>query len=172
MTRKRLTDMLRDEAQKPTAAETQATEAQAIAASSEPTSETNKEPNKESEKLVADLKASLAKALKKETTLSDQVVKLQAELHEKKEYVEKMKEYLEQATQIKAELDRVKQENDALTDELSHLKTQKVEASTPDQPKKTLIQRTVPTSAGRSSRPVGANTDYSKINNDNIGWFD
>jgi chromosome segregation ATPase len=171
MTRKRLTDMLRDEAQKPTAAESQAAEANAIAASSEQT-ETNKEPNKELEKLVTDLKASLAKALKKETTLSEQVVKLQAELHEKKEYVEKMKEYLDQATQIKAELDRVKQENDTLTDELSRLKTQKVETPAPDQPKKTLIQRAVPTSAGRSSRPVGANTDYSKINNDNIGWFD
>lgn len=185
MTRKRLTDMLRAEIQKSPESESEELITVSVDAVSIETESVGTESvgtksatsNSQLEDAISELKSSLEKSQKKETTLEKQVAKLQADLQEQGKYVEQLKEYLDQANQIKSELDRVKQENELLTAQIEqsrrpHQLAPKAKATATEPAKSAYIQRTALTGSGRGSRPVGSNSSSSKMNNENIGWFD
>jgi chromosome segregation ATPase len=70
----------------------------------------------------------------------------------------------EREAQLKAELEAVKQDNLRLAEDNLRLQQQLQELQSPALP--------VPQKVYGRGRPIGSNTELSKINNQNIGWFD
>lgn len=143
-TRKRLTDIVREEVEK-SKPESEVITAE-VTVSSEPSADWQAE--------VQQLKTQLAAA----TALNAQ---LQTEL-------EHTQVYLAQASQLKQDLDQAVSENQQLRLELDQLKQAKEQALVPinraDQEKLRISQLMY--------RPVGSNAEQNRINNQNIGWFD
>jgi len=67
---------------------------------------------------------------------------------------------------LRAELEAVKKDNLRLAEE--NLKLQAQQGAVVTQPQGQLTKPTPP----RTTRPIGSNANLSKVNNQNIGWFD
>lgn len=119
MTKKRLEDLLREEAGKPHDSETEAlpemkslseTNADPLPINGPATSRPKRtNPTKaELETTVSELEEALDTAHQNENSLQQQVADLQSELQEQKTLVEKLQEVLEHSDQLKAELEEAK----------------------------------------------------------------
>lgn len=132
MTKKRLSDLLREEVEKPSEAELEqtqqvvqaqpeapnnATDAETLKELSMTTSENTPEkattrkshPTKaDLESTITEMEAALQEGEEREVALKQQVADLQAELKKQKDFVQKLQEYLEQATQLKTELEQAR----------------------------------------------------------------
>jgi multidrug efflux pump subunit AcrA (membrane-fusion protein) len=180
-TRKRLTDMVREEVQKSAGTEilTEVT-IDVVETSSESeqdnevqgeliSNQTVKESRQETEpqKNLSDDRSQANLALKQQLAQAEsKIASLTSELHQ-------TQSYLAQASQVKADLDTATAENQALKAEVAELKGQnsqlsRTQAKAPlaraDQEKLRISQLL--------HRPVGSNAEQNRINNQNIGWFD
>lgn len=193
MTKKRLVDLLREEAQESPDPETEVTqeaapdqlEADTTLLETEPPDKTTAEPSSvdpaatlrakrtdptkaEPETTVLELQEILQAAYGKENSLQQQIANLQSDLQEQKILVQKLQATLEQSNQIKAELEQAKKVILQLS-EANSKTTQEVNA--PKQENK-----------GTSSQKLGlkklphhsiqSNAPASNISNVDIGWFD
>ncbi len=79
----------------------------------------------------------------------------------------------EREAQLKAELEAVKQDNLRLAEANLQLQKQmqEQEQSKPES-KCSALSVSAPPKVYRRGRPVASNAELSKVNNQNIGWFD
>ena len=123
MTKKRLVDLLQEEAQKsPDPEEAASDQPDPTLAETEPVDETTDEPSKvntparakhiptkaDLETTVSELSEALEAAQKKESSLQQQIAGLQSDLQEQKILLQKLLAELEPTNQIKAELEQAK----------------------------------------------------------------
>jgi hypothetical protein len=76
----------------------------------------------------------------------------------------------ERENQLRSELDLVKQDNLKLAEANLKLQAQ-VDALTMTKPEPLAVAKPTPPPA-RPFRPIASNAHLSKVNNQNIGWFD
>lgn len=177
MTRKQLTDLLREEVQKPAEAELERSqdaqdETQPVTAS---TRSKRTSPTKaELESTIAELKAALA-AAQAGTDWQQQLNNLQAELQEQKQLVDRLKADLEKADQIQAELEQAKsvirslsEVNEQLTHNIDALKKQDQKSSPVKNPLKLQVS-SLPYHSLQHKAHQPLSTDLS---DSDIGWVD
>ncbi len=102
------------------------------------------------------------------SALQARIAELETELAAQKQYVAQMKAYLDLAGQLKTELEQVKAENAQLQSQLQ------AQPKPPIAPALSVPAASVP--AYRVSklarRPVGSHSQQTQENNRNIGWMD
>jgi DNA repair exonuclease SbcCD ATPase subunit len=161
-TRKRLTDMVREEVQKSPELELMTVEVMVEESANSITDLGDQT------QAIAKLQASLAESVQREKAFQQNIASLEAEFQTQKEHLQRSQAYLEQASQVKAELDRLQQENQLLKAANETMKKSQGEIVKPlsraDQETKRISQLLY--------RPVGSNATQNQLNNQNIGWFD
>jgi len=183
MTKKQLTDLLREEVQKPPEAEPERSEGETPSSSDQvsngtkgsskntPTRAKRTSPTKaELENTVAELKAALA-AAQVDTDWQRQLSGLQAELQEQRQLVNRLKADLEKANQLQSELEQAKavirsltEVNDQLTQDMNALKKHDQKSS----PMKLQV-RSLPYHSVQHKGHQPLSTDLS---DSEIGWVD
>ncbi len=181
-TRKRLTDMVREEVQKSAGAEVLTID---LAETTEIKLETKDEVGKKQaelgelipspknnqefepqENMTGDQKQEIA-------TLNHQLAQAEAKITSLTTELNQTQSYLAQASQVKTDLDAATAENLVLKAEIVELQEQnsqlaKTQTKAPlaraDQEKLRISQLL--------HRPIGSNAEQNRINNQNIGWFD
>jgi len=149
--RKRLTDLVREEAGKDVEISPPPTDAPP-----EPLTALHAEPNAEPSAEVKLLRA--------------RIEELEAELAAQKQYVAQMKAYLDLAGQLKTELEKVKAENAQLQSQLqAQPKPPTAIATAPSVPAPSVPAYRV---SKLARRPIGSHTQQTQENNRNIGWMD
>lgn len=149
MARKRLSDLLRDEAQKPAPATERPSKAAAKPAARRPARSTKATPteeppapveasvvetppsNPELEAAIAQLQSLLSQAQQREQSLQQQISGLETELHHQQQQVQQLQEHLTKANRLQPELEQAKkaalqlaEANQKLTQELESLRHQ------------------------------------------------
>jgi predicted RNase H-like nuclease (RuvC/YqgF family) len=192
MTKKRLEDLLREEAGKPLDSETKALPETALdqlptdvtPSEMEPLSGINVEPSPENstisrpkrsnptkaelETTVTELQEALQAAYQNESSLQQQVANLQLELQEQKTLVEKLQAVVEQVDQLKAELEEAKavilqlSETNSRTTQKTIAKEQEIK----DSRSRTLSLKKLPRQVTQPNIPS------KKLSDRDIGWFD
>ena len=196
MSRKRLSDLVREEVGKEAATaevEIEATAAIEISSISE-----IREQTSELEARVADLTAALAGSRGRESTLASQVEALEAEVQQQKELVKKLSEKLEktealeldlieqkalvnklyselqESQSIVVELEEKKQLVKQLSAELEQLQQSIRETNVPQKTQK--LARRMEISSAMEPRPIGSfsvpTQPSPRLSNQDIGWFD
>ena len=193
MTKKRLEDLLREEAGKPLDSETEALPEAALdqlptdatPSEMESLSETSAEPlavntsatprpkrtnptKAELETAVTELQEALQVAYQKESSLQQQVANLQLEVQEQKTLVQKLQTELERANYLQAELEQAKavilQLSEANSRTTQEAKTTKQESK--DFKSQTLSLKKLPHHVTQPNIPA------KKLSDKDIGWFD
>ena len=196
MSRKRLSDLVREEVGKEAAtAEVEIEATAAIEVSSIPEV---REQTSELEAKVADLTAALAGSRGRESTLANQVGALEAEVQQQKELVKNLSEKLEKTEALEAdlieqkalvkklytelqesqsvvvELEEQKQLVKQLSAELEQLQQSIRETTVPQKPQK--LARRMEISSAMEPRPIGSfsvpTQPSPRLSNQDIGWFD
>lgn len=191
MTKKSLTDLLREEAQKSPAPEAEAIEEAAseplepnpTQSETEPIYETTNEPSQgntaaprakriptkaELETTVSELSEALQAAHRKENSLQQQIANLQSDLQEQKILLQKLQADLEPTNQIKAELEQARkvilqllESSSKTTQETNTTKKENKDTSSQKLGLKKLPQHSI-----QPDSPSGETFER------NVGWFD
>jgi len=193
MTKKRLADLLREEAQKPADPETEAiqevdrdqplepdvtlsetellqeaTVPLAASLSAAPRAKRSSTTKADLEVLVAELREVVQEARRNETSLQEQITDLQTALQEQKALVQKLQAELEQAGQFKTELERAKE----VIRQLSEANSQKAQDVNPSSQSNKGLR---PHKLSLKKLPhdsIQPGSQSSKLSDADVGWVD
>lgn len=196
MSRKRLSDLVREEVgREAAAAEVEIEATTEVEVSSIPE---NRQEKSELEAKIADLTAFLAASRERERALDSQVGALEAELQQQKAFVKKLSDKLEktellevelteqkalvkklyaelqEAQSVQVELEEQKQLVHQLSAELQQLQPPIKEINAPERTQN--LARKIEISSAMEPRPLGSFTvppqPSPQLSNEDIGWFD
>jgi len=179
MARRRLTDLLREEAQKPEDADE---------AAAQPASDSDTAPSealKEAEKTIAQLKANLGKSQQREAALESQVADLQEQVEDQQKLVKSLRADLKRTDTLKQDLEEARKDalqlaeaNTKLAQELADLKkpAEKPAEKPPEKPA-AIVPASAQTAIRRHqvysiARPVFPNEPPVQPGTLDTGWMD
>lgn len=184
MTKKQLTDLLREEVQKPPEAELERSEDEAqpaadqvsdrtaVASETASTRVRRTSPTKaELENTVAELKAALA-AAQEDTGWQQQLADLQAELQEQRQIVNKLKADLEKANQIQLELEQAKAVIRSLSEVNDDQLAQNIDALKKQDQKSSPVNLHVSSLPYHSLQHKAHQPLSTDLSDSDIGWVD